>query len=57
MRESLHFALRNKKLVFGLGVTLAMLVFAVVGPLFAHHPPLAYGGKLSVAPTTRTCWL
>jgi len=53
MRESLHFAARNRKLVVGLGITLAMLVFAIVGPFLAHHPPLAYGGKLSVAPTTR----
>lgn len=53
LRETLHFAARNRKLVFGLSVTLAMLVFAIVGPWFAHHPPLEYGGKLSVAPTTQ----
>ena len=53
MKEMLHFALRNRKLVVGLGITLAMLAFAVFGPFFAHHPPLAYGGKLSLAPTTR----
>jgi peptide/nickel transport system permease protein len=52
LRETLHFALRNRKLVFGLGVTLAMLLFAIFGPLFAHHPPLEYGGTLSAAPTT-----
>ncbi len=52
-REMLHFALRNRKLVFGLGLTLAMLLFAIVGPLLAQHPPLEYGGKLSWAPTTR----
>jgi peptide/nickel transport system permease protein len=53
LRESLHFALRNRKLVFGLSVTVVMLVFALVGPLFAHHPPLEYGGHLSWSPTTR----
>jgi peptide/nickel transport system permease protein len=52
LRESLHFALRNRKLVFGLGVTLAMLAFAIVGPLAAQHPALEYGGTLSQAPTT-----
>jgi peptide/nickel transport system permease protein len=53
LRESVHFALRNRKLVVGLGITLAMLLFAVIGPLFAHHPALEYGGHLSWAPTTR----
>jgi peptide/nickel transport system permease protein len=53
LRETLHFALGNRKLVFGLGITIFMLGFAIVGPVFAHHPPLEYGGKLSLAPTTR----
>jgi peptide/nickel transport system permease protein len=52
-RESLHFALRNRKLVVGLSIFLGMLLFAIVGPLFAHHPPLEYGGQLSLAPTTK----
>lgn len=52
-RETLHFALRNHKLVFGLSVTLAMLLFALIGPWIAQHPPLEYGGDLSWAPTTR----
>lgn len=52
-RETVFFAVRNKKLVVGLGVTLAMLVFALVGPFLARHPPLAYGGVLSTAPTTK----
>ena len=51
-RETLHFAVRNKKLVFGFGVTFCMLLFALLGPLFARHPALAYGGRLSLAPTT-----
>jgi peptide/nickel transport system permease protein len=53
LRELLHFALGNRKLVFGLSLTLFMLLFAIVGPFLAHHPPLEYGGKLSVAPTTK----
>jgi len=53
LREALHFALRNRKLVFGLGIIVAMLLFAIVGPYLAQHDPLAYGGKLSWAPTGR----
>ena len=52
LREMLHFAARNRKLVFGVSVTLAMLLFAIVGPLLAHHPALEYGGTLSHSPTT-----
>jgi peptide/nickel transport system permease protein len=53
LRETLYFALRNKKLVFGLTVTLGMLLFAILGPFLAHHPPLEYGGQLSLSPTTK----
>ena len=53
LRETVYFALHNRKLVVGLGITLFMLLFALVGPLFAQHPPLEYGGHLSVAPTTK----
>jgi peptide/nickel transport system permease protein len=52
-RESLYFAVRNRKLVVGLSIVGLMLVLAIVGPWFAHHPPLEYGGTLSHAPTTR----
>jgi peptide/nickel transport system permease protein len=51
LRESVHFAVRNKKLVFGLGVTFCMLLFATFGPSFARHPALEYGGKLGLSPT------
>ncbi|MGZ4319570.1 MAG: ABC transporter permease, partial [Gaiellaceae bacterium] len=53
LHEMVHFALGNRKLVFGLSITLAMLLFALIGPMLAHHPPLEYGGKLSLSPTTR----
>jgi peptide/nickel transport system permease protein len=53
LRENIYFALHNRKLVVGLSITLFMLVFALVGPLFAQHPALEYGGHLSVAPTTK----
>jgi peptide/nickel transport system permease protein len=52
-QEMAHFALRNRKLVFGLSVTVAMLLFALIGPWIAQHPPLEYGGDLYWAPTTR----
>src|SRR5581483_1241831 len=51
-REPVHFAFRNRKLVVGLSITTFMLLFAIVGPLFARHPALEYGGKLSLAPTS-----
>ena len=30
-----------------------MLLFAIIGPFLAQHPPLEYGGQLSLAPTTK----
>jgi peptide/nickel transport system permease protein len=51
--ETLHFALGNRKLVVGSTIVLTMLLFALVGPMLAHHPALEYGGKLSLAPTTK----
>jgi peptide/nickel transport system permease protein len=53
LQEMLHFALRNKKLVFGLSMTGALLLFAIIGPFLAQHGPLDYGGQLSLAPTTK----
>jgi peptide/nickel transport system permease protein len=52
LSETMHFAVRNRKLVVGLGVTLCMLLFAIVGPFLAQHPALEYGGQLGLAPTT-----
>ncbi len=52
LRESLHFALRNRKLDFGAAVIGAMLLFALFGPLFARHGPLVYGTDMSLSPTT-----
>jgi peptide/nickel transport system permease protein len=53
LHETVYFALRNRKLLVGLAVTLLMLAFAIAGPFFARHPPLEYGGRLSTAPTTQ----
>jgi peptide/nickel transport system permease protein len=52
LRESIHFAVRNRKLVIGVTVITGMLLFALLGPTFARHEPLEYGGRLSLAPTT-----
>jgi len=52
-RESLHFALRNKKLLFGLSMTSALLLLAIIGPFVAQHAPMEYAGQLSQAPTTK----
>jgi peptide/nickel transport system permease protein len=51
-REALHFALRNRKLVFGLSMTTGLLLFAIIGPYIARHGPLGYTGELSLAPTS-----
>jgi peptide/nickel transport system permease protein len=50
-RESLHFALRNRKLVFGLAVTLLLLVLAVVGPPLTGATPNEYVGPRSAPPS------
>jgi peptide/nickel transport system permease protein len=50
--ETLFFALQNRKLVVGSGIALVLLLFALIGPMFARHPALEYGGRLSLAPTT-----
>ena len=52
-RESIHFALRNKRLVFGLSMTSALLLFAIIGPFIAQHGPLEYVGPLAQHPTTK----
>jgi peptide/nickel transport system permease protein len=52
LREMLHFAFGNRKLIVGLSITLVMLLFAAIGPSLAQHPALEYGGQLSLKPTT-----
>ena len=41
--ETLYFAFRNKKLIFGLGLVLFFLVFAIVGPWIAKADPFEFG--------------
>ena len=52
LREMLHFAFGNRKLIVGLSITVFMLLFALIGPSLARHPALEYGGQLSLSPTT-----
>ncbi|MGE5690244.1 MAG: ABC transporter permease [Pseudomonadota bacterium] len=54
--ERLYFALRNTKLVIGLGVVVVFLLIALVGPLLAKYPPLAFGGEPSSPPSSEH-WL
>ena len=42
-RETLHFALRNRKLVIGLSVVLGFLALAIVGPWLTDAEPFEFG--------------
>jgi peptide/nickel transport system permease protein len=50
--EFLYFALRNWKFVAGLGVVVAMLVLALVGPLLTDHTPLEFSGPTDQPPSS-----
>jgi peptide/nickel transport system permease protein len=52
-REALYFARRNRKLLLGLGVVLAFLAVAVVGPLLTDHGPNEYVGPPSQRPSAQ----
>jgi peptide/nickel transport system permease protein len=54
-REALYFARRNRKLLLGLGVVLAFLVVAAVGPLLTDHGPNEYVGPPAQRPSS-TWW-
>jgi peptide/nickel transport system permease protein len=49
-RETLYFALRSKKLLFGLGVIVVATFIGVVGPWLWPNPPLDYIGPSGLAP-------
>jgi peptide/nickel transport system permease protein len=38
--DFLHYGLRNKKLVFGLGLEILLVLVAIIGPFLAKYPPL-----------------
>ncbi len=50
--EFLYFAFRNWKFVLGLGVVLACLLVAIVGPMVADHSPLAFTGPTDQPPSS-----
>jgi peptide/nickel transport system permease protein len=50
-REALYFARRNRKLVVGLGVVLAFLAMAIVGPLLSDSGPNEYVGPPAQRPS------
>jgi peptide/nickel transport system permease protein len=50
--EFLYFALRNWKFVLGLGVVLAMLGLALVGPLLTDNAPLEFSGPTDAPPSS-----
>ena len=49
--EFLHFALRNWKFLFGLGLVLACLCAALAGPLLTDHAPLEFSGPTDQRPS------
>ncbi|GIF67226.1 peptide ABC transporter permease [Asanoa ishikariensis] len=51
-RETLHFALRNKKVVGAVVVILGFLVLGLVAPLFTNHGPNEYVGPPAAPPST-----
>ncbi len=40
--DFLYYGLRNKKLVFGLGLEFLLVLFAIVGPYIANHTPTEF---------------
>jgi peptide/nickel transport system permease protein len=54
--EVLHFAFRNKKLVFGLVLLLFLLAVAVIGPLLTDRDPFEFYDVLG-QPPSRDHWL
>jgi len=50
--EFLYFAVRNTKLLIGLGIVLAFLLLAIIGPMITQHAPLAYAGPISQGPSS-----
>jgi peptide/nickel transport system permease protein len=51
MRETLYFALRNKKVLGGLTVILALFVLGLVAPLFTDVSPREFVGPQAQAPS------
>ena len=54
--DLLYYGLRNKKLVFGLGLELVLVLFAIIGPMIAKFAPEALTGAQLQHPNG-TYWL
>jgi peptide/nickel transport system permease protein len=54
--ETLHFALRNTKLVVGASIVLAFLALALVGPFLTDATPFEFGYPLG-EPPSKEYWL
>jgi peptide/nickel transport system permease protein len=50
--EALYFAFHNRKLVFGLGVVLFFLAFALVGPWLTDADPFEFGYPTGAPPSS-----
>jgi peptide/nickel transport system permease protein len=50
--EALYFALRNKKVIGGVAVLLALLGLGLAAPLFTHHDPNAFVGPPGSPPSS-----
>jgi peptide/nickel transport system permease protein len=50
--EALHFAFRNKKLVFGLSLLLFLLALAIFGPMLTDRDPFEFYDELGVRPSS-----
>lgn len=49
-REMLYFAVRNNKLIIGLGIVVFFALLAIIGPYLTQHGPADYGTQLKPIP-------
>jgi len=54
--DFIHYGLRNKKLVFGLGVEILFVLFAIFGPMFAKYSVTDFTGTSLASPGSKF-WL
>jgi peptide/nickel transport system permease protein len=54
--DLVYYGLRNKKLIFGLGVELLLVLFAIIGPVIAKYSPYTLTGVSDAHPSA-TYWL
>jgi peptide/nickel transport system permease protein len=54
--DFIYYGLRNKKLVFGLGLELLLVLFAIIGPIIAKYSPQDFTGAQLKHPDG-TYWL